>query len=414
MTNRLNSEKVTMSVIIPTRERADYLYHCLKACLANPGADIEFVVLDNASKDNTKELVEAFDDKRIRYEPSEQRLSMRDNFERGLAIASGKYLCFIGDDDALFPFSIERAVALFDQFNVDAVSTQRAHYSWPDLLSSRRNTALLPRHSRVSKLNSRDQIRSLLTHDDYYSLPCVYHGFVRKSVIDNITKRTGRFFHSSQVDIYSSIALSMENIDFVYSLTPLVINGGSSRSNGASHFGGGGSEEKLNWKKEDDLGFLDGFEDYMTVGSLIIESALRYSHSSGNLPISDIFDELSIKQALQNEYAARTSAARPTAGFLSVLNAYGLGVNFRISSTVRPQSNLDRWKRLFKSAQKFCPIDMGRYGIGNVEQAAKYMDARLTRHQIGLFASPINQMSAALKIALPPRSRKLSTISRKT
>lgn len=396
-----------MSVIIPTRERAAYLAHSLKACLANRGSNIEFIVLDNASRDDTKELVEACDDRRVRYEPSQQRLSMRDNFERGLALAQGKYLCFIGDDDALFPYSIERALSLFDQYGVDAVATQRAHYSWPDLLSSRRNTALVPRYSGDTKLNSRNQIKALLDHDDYYSLPCIYHGFVRKSVIDRIARRTGRFFLSSQVDIYSSIALSMENIDFVYSLTPLVINGGSSRSNGASHFGGGGSEEKASWKQEDDLGFLIGFEDFMTVGSLIIESAIRYSRTFDDLQLSDIFEPSSLKQAFGKEYAARIASNRLTDNFSSALLAAGLAEDFPIDGAILPKNKLGRLKRLVWSIQKFCPIDMSRYGVTNVCEAAQYIDTRLRNRQVGMFSDVVNQMSAARKIALGPVAAKL-------
>jgi glycosyltransferase involved in cell wall biosynthesis len=391
-----------MSVIIPTRERAAYLTHSLKACLANPGSNIEFIILDNASSDGTRELVEACRDPRVRYEPSDQRLSMRDNFERGLSLARGEYLCFIGDDDALFPYSIERALSLFNQFGVDAVATQRAHYSWPDLLSSRRNTALLPRHSGEIKLNSRNQIKFLLDHDDYYSLPCVYHGFVRKNVVDRIASRAGRFFLSSQVDIYSSIALSMEDIDFVYSLTPLIINGGSSRSNGASHFGGGGLKEKDSWKIEDDLGFLNGFEDFITVGSLIIESAVRYSVAFGNLSISDIFEPSSLERAFGKEYAARVASNRRTENFASALVAAGFPEDFPIVSAAPPIDNFRRLKRLFGSIQKFCPIDMTQHQVTNVSQAAEYMDSRLQSHRVGMFSDVINQASAARKIAMGP------------
>ena len=100
----------------------------------------------------------------------------------------------------------------------------------------------------------------VLDDNDYYRLPCLYHGFVRRSVVDRVKRRQGRFFLSSQVDTLSLIALSMEKIRYAFSSSPLVINGGSARSNGASHFGGGTAKEKTLWKQEDELGFLPGFE----------------------------------------------------------------------------------------------------------------------------------------------------------
>jgi glycosyltransferase involved in cell wall biosynthesis len=254
----------SVSLIIPTRERAAYLEYAVRTCTDNPEPNLEILVLNNASTDHTDAVMQRIADPRVRYVRNDTRLSMRDNFEKGISLATGDILCFIGDDDGVFPNAIESALAIFAQHQVDAVSAARAHYFWPDLLAARRNTALLPRAKGVAIRQSRTELRRVLANHDYYRLPCLYHGFVKRSIVERVKRKQGRFFLSSQVDMYSAIALSMEGISYAYSQAPLVINGASSRSNGASHFGGGAQQEKTLWQQEDDMGFLPGFEHCLT------------------------------------------------------------------------------------------------------------------------------------------------------
>ncbi len=69
------------TVIIPTRERADTLYYSLKTCVTQDYDDLEILVSDNFSQDNTREVVESFKDPRIRYINTGKRVSMSDNWE---------------------------------------------------------------------------------------------------------------------------------------------------------------------------------------------------------------------------------------------------------------------------------------------------------------------------------------------
>lgn len=186
----------TLSLIVPTRERAAYLPHAVRTCLAGGGADldVEILILDNASTDGTQEVVAGMKDSRIRYVRNDVRLSMRDNFEKGLNLASGDVLCFIGDDDGILPGAAARAMELFAREDIDAISAARAHYFWPDLVSARKNTGLLPRHDGVEIFDARQKLNELLDHGDYYRLPCLYHGFVRRSVVERVKQRQGRFF----------------------------------------------------------------------------------------------------------------------------------------------------------------------------------------------------------------------------
>lgn len=382
-----------LSIIIPSRDRAAYLGASIKTALQSRNAPIEVLVLDNASTDGTGDVVDAIRDDRLRYARSENRLSMRDNFERGLHLARGDYIAFIGDDDGVFGHTPQAVHKHFEDETVQAIAAARAHYYWPDLVGSRRGTALLPRSQGSERRNSRRELRTLLATSDYYRLPCIYHGFVRRGLIERARK--DRFFLSSQVDIYSAIALSMADVTFIYSGRPLVINGGSARSNGASHFGGGTSEERVKWKQEDDLGFLPGFDNHGTVGSLIVESALRYAEAFG-VALSDMFPQSAIDEAMAEERAVRAERGITADGFERAEMAAGTPPG--AGSGTAKRGRLPKLARAFLSSM---PIDANAHGVQDVEAAASLMQGLLARGASRNFRFPIEQVRTAMRIARP-------------
>lgn len=365
----------TLSLIVPTRERAAYLPHAVRTCLAGGGADldVEILILDNASTDGTQEVVAGMKDSRIRYVRNDVRLSMRDNFEKGLNLASGDVLCFIGDDDGILPGAAARAMELFAREDIDAISAARAHYFWPDLVSARKNTGLLPRHDGVEIFDARQKLNELLDHGDYYRLPCLYHGFVRRSVVERVKQRQGRFFLSCQVDMFSSIALSMEGIRYAFSRSPLIINGGSSRSNGASHFGGGTDKEKNLWKQEDDLGFLPGFDGCIGVPALIVESALRYCQGNPANNIAAMLGESRVRATLQREAAAREAAGRAAQEIEQMYSTAGI----TRSEAAAVQQSSGRAARLMRSFLDTRPVNMGERGVHDVYGASQQFGAMI-------------------------------------
>jgi hypothetical protein len=358
------------------------------------------LVLNNASTDHTDAVMQRITDPRVRYVRNEARLSMRDNFEKGLSLARGDILCFIGDDDGVFPNAVERALALFDQHKVEAVSAARAHYFWPDLLAARRNTALLPRAKGVSIHQSQTELRRVLNDNDYYRLPCLYHGFVKRTVVERVKQKQGRFFLSSQVDMYSAIALSMEGITYAFSRSPLIINGASSRSNGASHFGGGAQQEKTLWQQEDDMGFLPGFEHCLTVGALIIESALRYARAHNRSSVTELLDASAIEQALASEQAARLSA-QPTQpdGLEKIYASLGLSPPQAARAQLRLIKICAHKKRQLLAFLNTKPLNMQSQGIHDVHAAAVWLYQTLNNNQVGVFSGLSEQIALALKIS---------------
>jgi glycosyltransferase involved in cell wall biosynthesis len=91
----------TISVILPTYNRADYIGLALKSVLHQDLKDFEIVVLDNASTDATKEVVLSFRDARIRYIKNKTNIGYPKNIMKGFALARGKYIFLLSDDDII-------------------------------------------------------------------------------------------------------------------------------------------------------------------------------------------------------------------------------------------------------------------------------------------------------------------------
>lgn len=93
-----------ISICIPTYNRAHRLEQCLSSILSviQIRDDVEVIVSDNCSPDNTKDVVQSFSGKmNIKYSRNENNLGFAGNFLKLFELASGKYLFFISDEDSL-------------------------------------------------------------------------------------------------------------------------------------------------------------------------------------------------------------------------------------------------------------------------------------------------------------------------
>jgi glycosyltransferase involved in cell wall biosynthesis len=109
----VSSPKV--SVGIPTFNRAHYLPDAMASVLAQTYADIELIVSDNASTDDTVHVLERIRDPRIRVQRNEANLGLVANFNRCLELARGEYVVILGSDDYWDPALLARLVPLLDE-----------------------------------------------------------------------------------------------------------------------------------------------------------------------------------------------------------------------------------------------------------------------------------------------------------
>lgn len=230
------------TIIIPTRERANTLQYCLKTCVAQSYENFEIIVSDNFSSDNTKQVVDSFSDKRVRYINTGKRLSMPKNYEFALSHVTEGWVCIIGDDDGLLPDSITKANKIVnEQTNADVLFWYHIapRYFWAEEFGGTKldNRFLFRKMEDWSTFVPKERALKMMSFDSSYeSLPIIYHGFVSIELITAIKKASvnGLFFQSRIPDLYSTIPLSFFAKNVVQCAEPLSIQGISNYSIGES------------------------------------------------------------------------------------------------------------------------------------------------------------------------------------
>ncbi len=112
MTSSFANPKV--SICVPTYNRADILPYAINSVLNQSYLDFELLICDDASPDNTAEVVAQWSDPRIRYIRHPQNIKRSRNMRSGYEAAIGEYFIKFDDDDALTPSFLEKTVAVLD------------------------------------------------------------------------------------------------------------------------------------------------------------------------------------------------------------------------------------------------------------------------------------------------------------
>ena len=102
-----------VSVIIPTYNRALLLKESIYSVLGQTYDDVEILVVDDGSSDDTAEMVQRFDDRRMRYlyQENSGRSAARNH---GMKVAEGDFFCLLDDDDYYLPHKLACQVAYLD------------------------------------------------------------------------------------------------------------------------------------------------------------------------------------------------------------------------------------------------------------------------------------------------------------
>lgn len=93
--------KVSISVIMPVYNGANYIAECLESILAQTFTDYEVLIADDGSTDNTCDIISSYNDKRIKLFKREHNYIDSCNFL--LEKAHGKYIARIDADDLMLP-----------------------------------------------------------------------------------------------------------------------------------------------------------------------------------------------------------------------------------------------------------------------------------------------------------------------
>ena len=109
-----------ISVVLPSYNRAHILPRAIESILGQTYKDIELIIVDDGSSDNTAEVVGSFSDSRIVYVRQENAgaCAARNN---GIAHARGDYIAFQDSDDIWHQDKLEKQLATLQNTGADIV-----------------------------------------------------------------------------------------------------------------------------------------------------------------------------------------------------------------------------------------------------------------------------------------------------
>ena len=109
---RRAEEKPFLTIAIPTFNRSSWLKRCVSAALAQTYQNFEVLVSDNASTDQTADILREFNDCRLRVVRQSTNIGPAPNCAACIDEAKGEYVVIVPDDDKLAPWMLEKCAAL--------------------------------------------------------------------------------------------------------------------------------------------------------------------------------------------------------------------------------------------------------------------------------------------------------------
>lgn len=237
---------ILLSIVVPTKNRYEYLKPFVELMASYKQGNVEMVIQDN-SDDNT-DFLAYLDEKKygfVVYDYCAEPLSVVENSNRAVKASSGRYVCFMGDDDYVLA-DLAEFVKYMEFAGIESAFFNRAKYSWPNLSYSAHKipNLVIPSFKGKVRRVSVERAYKRLLRKGAYSLdkaPQLYHGVILRACLDKIYEKTGTYFPGASPDMAVSVALMQVVKNHVYCDVPYVIAGTAPKS-----AGGLGAQHKHN------------------------------------------------------------------------------------------------------------------------------------------------------------------------
>lgn len=237
------------SIIIPTRNKVEYLRYAVDSVLNQSYVDFELLVSNNHSTDGTAEYLEKINDLNLRVVMPPVPLSMSKHFEYAIQQARGEWISLIGDDDGLQPYFFQWVDFLILRYpDYDIFNSKRAYYFWQGSSQLYNNRAVTFEASpSVKRMKSaRTMFRLLYTDLVYFDVPQFYTGTVfRKKYLEKVLEKQGGILYTSTIpDANSAAVILRTTSEYIFSELPFTWIGTSTKSNGYNQFNSPASNGK--------------------------------------------------------------------------------------------------------------------------------------------------------------------------
>jgi len=230
------------TVIIPSKNRAEYIGYTLRTCMLQEYPNFEVIVSDDCSHDNSVEVVKELAklDHRIKLFTHDKHLGMKDNFEYALNKVRPGYIMALGGDDGLTPGCIQRMFDILEETHKELLTWTPAAFSYPTYEGDENIFYVRRKHAPPKILKSEEFLTQLTKTFNYQVSGCpmfYIQGVASTKLVDRVKSRTPDhcFYYCPTPDGFSGVVLAGEVEDYVMSYEPLSIVGTTKKSQGQNY-----------------------------------------------------------------------------------------------------------------------------------------------------------------------------------
>ncbi|MGV1826592.1 glycosyltransferase family 2 protein [Agrobacterium vitis] len=236
------TDKPTLSICVPSRNRQIYFQKTIEGLLRNKRTDVEFIFTDNSDDPAIMNdfMADIVKDPRIVYLPTTDKvLSMMDNWERAAHASQGEWVVFIGDDDFVEPDVAGLILRITEVSpDIEALAWGALSYFWP-VDGEMAGSVTVPFDHSVIRVPKADLMRRMFGWHEPTSVPTsgfsIYHSAVRRCLLERIyTKYNHRYFEHAVVDYDMAMKVIVEGKGFAFSQRPFSMFGACPQSNSFS------------------------------------------------------------------------------------------------------------------------------------------------------------------------------------
>jgi len=206
------TEHPLISICIPVYNGEKYVAETINSVQAQTYDNIEILIQDNASTDNTGEILQALADQdmRIKVARNDENCGMAGNWNLAVNRAQGDYVMLLSADDLLMPDFLSEGLSTFEMDKVDAVVTNHLFI---------KSGELSPRKNLTKPGIYQHHSSTILLHNPF----SVNFTLFRRALIEEL-KVNGELFRSFMTCDYDlCIRLSLTDAKITYCHTPLGI-----------------------------------------------------------------------------------------------------------------------------------------------------------------------------------------------
>lgn len=196
-------ETPLVSIIIPCFNSEQFILQCIESVLHQDYKNIEIIVIDDGSTDNSMDKLRAYDSNKNIHVVQQQNQGACIARNKALSLSTGKYVKFLDSDDFLEPHVIGRQVELAESLDDNTIV-----YGDYYLLKEGKKKYI------DTSLTSNDQTELLILQDILTTTP-----LHRKWMLDKINGFDGRFINGQEWNLH--IRLSSEGFLFYHQPLPI-------------------------------------------------------------------------------------------------------------------------------------------------------------------------------------------------